>query len=119
MKTQICQMKGCTYRGVYAPILNAPPPKEYASNAFLVMEIKIAVCAWHKSGSKVSDFIGDEGRAQINAAVKEAGRVQPDWDRATLRWKQWTGEWEALPDDAEDIRETRTMPPSAKPRTDS
>jgi hypothetical protein len=61
------------------------------ASAPLTMLLGLACCKRCKHKVKVEHFVTEEGKAQINALVRAAGRMQPDFASAELHFDPIVG----------------------------
>lgn len=85
----VCGMKACarTATPSRTPIIVFWASQARERGAACRMEFTgLPICAPCAENMKPDDLLSDEGKAQIEGALKNMGRRPPDWSTAELEW---------------------------------
>lgn len=80
-----CGKTGCPNEGRWYPTFIVPPPKKLRGESARGL-VNLPLCDEHTRGVPLSDFLTDEGWAQIEAGFTSAGYAKPKREIVTLGW---------------------------------
>lgn len=82
----ICCVRDCKSFGSRAIKINIPAQGyAIAQHRPIGMILDLAFCPKHADAAKVDDFLTDDSRASIDAALLDSGKAQADFKRAWLK----------------------------------
>jgi hypothetical protein len=87
---KLCKIEGCARNAKWEFELHLFPPAEHDPHRLHPWKMKVpddfVVCDVHKGTMSAKQFLSEDGKREIAALAKRAGKPTPAWGRSRLVW---------------------------------